>query len=122
MANSNDAFEGEKTSSLPSITLNSARESHYHGIFSIDGQSKRLDTAEIAGTGDIAPDFSPESNYSKGDPAYYNGVLYYAKSAIIAGIWDASKWEAQPIGARLAALQADIENKFDGLETILAGI
>lgn len=122
MANSNEAFEGESTFELSKIDFITARQNGFNGVVSIQNNSKRLDFSDVAGCADIAPVFSEESTYSKDDPVYRNGVLYYAKSAIAAGEWDPSKWEHFPIGAKLAALQADVNNKLDGIETLLASI
>ena len=65
MANSNETIEGEKTSQLSQVSLDSARANHYEGVFSISGSSKRLDTAEIAGTADIEDEYSEMITMSK---------------------------------------------------------
>lgn len=121
MANSNESFEGEKTSQLTQITLGSARENHYEGVFSIEGHSKRMDTAEIAGTTDIAPEFSSLSSYSKGVLVYHSGVLYRAKANIAAGTWNASNWETAKIG-QIMASKDDVTAALGNIETLLAAI
>lgn len=115
MANINETIEGEKTSQLSQVSLDSARANHYEGVFSIPGDSKRLDTAEIAGTSDIAPEFSSDSSYNKNDFRYHLGILYRAKSDLAAGPWNASNWERSNI---VNAVNSALGN----IETLLAAI
>lgn len=115
MANINETIEGEKTSQLSQVSLDSARANHYESVFSIQGSSNRLDAAEIAGVSDIAPEFSPDSSYNKNDFRYHEGILYRAKSDMAAGPWDSSKWERSNV---VNALNASLGN----IETLLAAI
>lgn len=115
MANVNETIEGEKTSQLPQVSLDSARAEHYEGVFSIAGSSNRLDSAEIAGVSDIAPEYSPNSSYNENDFRYHEGILYRAKSYMAAGTWDPSKWERSNV---VNALNAALGN----IETLLAAI
>lgn len=126
MANSNEAFEGEKTGQLTQVTLAAARENHYEGVFSISGSSKRLDSAEIAGTADIEDEYSENSTYVEGNLRYHSGVLYRAKVDIgsndnPAGPWDSTKWEVAKIG-RIMASKADVNAALGNIETLLAAI
>lgn len=127
MANSNETFEGEKTSQLTQINLASARENHYEGVFSVSGSSKRLDTAEIAGTADIEDEYSENSTYVEGNLRYHSGVLYRAKVDIgsndnpAAGPWDSTKWEVAKIG-RIMASKDDVNAALGNIETLLAAI
>ena len=126
MANSNEAFEGEKTGQLPPVTLAAARENHYEGVFSISGSSKRLDLAEIAGTADIEDEYSANGHYIKGELRYHSGVLYRAKVDVgsndtPAGPWDSTKWEVAKIG-RIMASKDDVNAALGNIETLLAAI
>ncbi|OWV00334.1 hypothetical protein [Fibrobacter sp. UWR2] len=126
MANSNEAFEGEKTGQLSPVTLAAARENHYEGVFSIQGSSKRLDAAEIAGTADIEDEYSENGYYVEGALRYHSGVLYRAKNDIgsentPAGPWDSTKWEVAKIG-RIMASKADVNAALGNIETLLAAI
>lgn len=126
MANSNEAFEGEKTGQLPPVTLAAARENHYEGVFSISGSSKRLDLAELAGTADIEDEYSENGYYVEGALRYHSGVLYRAKVDIgsndtPAGPWDSAKWEVAKIG-RIMASKADVNAALGNIETLLAAI
>lgn len=126
MANSNEAFEGEKTGQLSQVTLAAARENHYEGVFSTPGSSKRLDSSEIAGTADIEDEYSANGHYIEGDLRYHSGVLYRAKVDIgsentPAGSWDSTKWEVAKIG-RIMASKADVTAALGNIETLLAAI
>jgi len=126
MANINETIEGEKTSQLSQVSLDSARENHYEGVFSIQGSSKRLDAAEIAGTADIEDEYSANGHYIEGDLRYHSGVLYRAKVDIgsentPAGSWDSTKWEVAKIG-RIMASKSDVTAALGNIETLLAAI
>lgn len=126
MANSNEAFEGEKTGQLTQVTLAAARENHYEGVFSISGSSKRLDSAEIAGTADIEDEYSENGYYVEGALRYHSGVLYRAKADIgsentPAGPWDSTKWEVAKIG-RIMASKDEVNAALGNIETLLAAI
>lgn len=126
MANSNEAFEGEKTGQLPPVTLAAARENHYEGVFSISGSSKRLDLAEIAGTDDIAYEYIENAAYAKGDLRYHSGVLYRAKVNIgsndtPAGPWDSTKWQRAKLGEIMAS-KDDLDAALGNIETLLSAI
>ena len=53
MANSNEAFEGEKTGQLTQVTLAAARENHYEGVFSISPE-RLTSKMSIAKTGTMS--------------------------------------------------------------------
>ena len=108
------------------MTLAAARENHYEGVFSISGSSKRLDSAEIAGTADIEDEYNENGAYAKGSLRYHFGVLYRAKNDIgsentPAGPWDSTKWEVAKIG-RIMASKDDVTAALGNIETLLAAI
>lgn len=111
---------------LTQVTLAAARENHYEGVFSISGSSKRLDSAEIAGTADIEDEYSENGYYVEGALRYHSGVLYRAKVDIgsentPAGPWDSTKWEVAKIG-RIMASKDDVNDALGNIETLLAAL
>ena len=70
---------------------------------------------------DIAPEFSAESSYSKGDLRYHSGVLYRAKADIAAGAWDSTKWETATVAQTMASKDY-VDAALGDIETLLAAL